>query len=979
MIQLGSIVLSALLLPGNIFAAPQSARLDTLAGELSNQISIKASWSVLEGFLDAQLDSDIHQGFDSAALRRLMGGHAFSDLDNPKKVEQFISSLRKSGVAYSTAALVKTGLPPSIAIEISERMPREYLFQMERALLAYSSVAGMRPQDVGEALKIAVRQSSTPLLARRDMKSSDFKSIAAMIKATTSADNARQAGESGYLNVVYSQNHESASQSQLEQRFVQGTLEPTLIKNKDLTKEMLKYLSEEAKNQYAALIDIKQKEAFLDSLAEDFVSRASTATVQVGVKQFSVPEGVQVLTTVGQFQTLERNTAKQVSQGAERLGAGLEAARQILESNWKDQVEAARQITGLDSLPASAVQLASTSHLVNDLASFASGGHLSRSTEIELAGMISSQVPAAKDVVNLSMGIEQIASGQSSFAQQGQVLLGALASITKSPVLGQVQSAFSSFAPVLQAAGPLLAMAGLASPLGGISMVGGLLGGGGGLMGGRGDGETQAMLQAISQKLEVMDHKLDVIMQNLDALDRKITEEHVEVMNALESISFDINRTLELIRSAEVKNFSRACEAIPSMIDDGQFSPSQIEATFRSCYEKLSTVSLDPASPEQFFRAIPHLKTENLNDTAFNKLQAIAKIYAKTGDSAQSSCFSLVLAAYSVHDLDKIGNVGLAQARKPPEQALCNNVLSFGNMIHSGTITFFSSLEQSAADHSKALTQRGSAASVWSDDSRRVLLYRWNNELRLLNIAIGQQARLTGDFTTPQWAEKLELVNPLDPIDQTVLDQSEILAQNSLRYWLAKHRSVTAAYVQNARDHRGPTVSSSLQFAFAYAGCAPNYLRSLTEFGPHGPADFEKVHFNWTSDILDQSQNAQSLRIDDPASPPRPCPTRDKGIHRWCALFDGLKNCITLPNSDEMITGELRRSDNLEALLDARVKILTLIETTNFITSLKHDDRIRLVEGLAMKWAVDRNRIENANRNGDETAARNLQMTTALN
>ena len=65
-----------------------------------------------------------------------------------------------------------------------------------------------------------------------------------------------------------------------------------------------------------------------------------------------------------------------------------------------------------------------------------------------------------------------------------------------------------------------------------------------------------------------------------------------------------------------------------------------------------------------------------------------------------------------------------------------------------------------------------------------------------------------------------------------------------------------------------------------------------------------------------------------------------------------------MPTAEAMITGELRRSDNLEALLDARVKILTLIETTQFIGSLDHDNRLRLVEALAMKWAYDERQKE---------------------
>ena len=59
-------------------------------------------------------------------------------------------------------------------------------------------------------------------------------------------------------------------------------------------------------------------------------------------------------------------------------------------------------------------------------------------------------------------------------------------------------------------------------------------------MGGGGDSGTAAALAAISAKLEEIDHKLDQVIGKLDKLDQKISEQHIEIMNALESISFDV-------------------------------------------------------------------------------------------------------------------------------------------------------------------------------------------------------------------------------------------------------------------------------------------------------------------------------------------------------------------------------------------------------------------------------------------------------
>jgi hypothetical protein len=940
-------------------------QLGILAGKLDSRITIRSSWSVLEGFVDAELDTDKRSGTERDALRLLNGLLGFSDFRDPSQAFQFLAMLRRRSISYSTQALVDTGVPRPIAQEISERMARKHLFQIQQALLTFSRVPkNITPKTFGAAIAGASRQSTKALLVRSDMKPSDFDSITKLIRAGAPGNSERTSLDSDAKYAeVSEQIKEPTAREDLQQRFALATTQPKLMA---IQTQLLAYVNKDAISAYNSL-ENTAKEHFLDALAEDFVARASNIPVPTVGANLTINRSVEVLKSVGEFQALERRTAEAVSSGATNITRGLTGAHDLLNETWDDQIEAARQITrSVTSLPPAAAQIAGTAHFINDLQTVISGGDLSSGMVSELGGMVSANVPHAGEVFQLVTGINQITNSQASFAERGKALLGTLAAITKSPAIEQVQSVFNSLAPIIQTAGPLLAVASFASPLGGISMIGGLLGGGGGLLGGGGGGGDEAALQAINQKLEEINHKLDVVINKLDQLDEKLTRQHIQVMNALESISFDINRTRDLILSNDVKAFSTYCESLQTTSD---------ESDFVACNSKLRELNAGASSkfePHAFLKALPNFSTENLGNTAYDKLQKLEKVYSKTSATAQGSCFSLVLAAYSLHDITKIGNVGRKAAANDVQANLCSQVLSFSGMLHSGTLTFFSALEWDAADRSKDLKQERANQLIWNPRARESnkLLQRWTNELRLLNIAIGQQARLTGDFTVPQWAAKLDLDTPLDKTDQEVLDQSEILADNSIRYWLDSHVRDTEMLEAHAPDEPGFAISRTLRYAYAYHACSPIYLESLTEFGSQQKkTDFQKIHFNWTNELDQISNNLTSVSA-RPAT--YPCVLRTGSAHRWCALFDGLNNCIDLPTPTEMITGEFRRSDNLEALLDARDNILTLIETTQLIDNLKPTERQLLLEAIAMKWSSDQK-----NRPDQETPKSNIQETRA--
>ena len=943
-----SVMLSCILLAAGPLSAQAPANLDAttqqgiLVGDLRRDLTMTANWTVTQQIVANSLFAYKASRRNSAALAALEAGTGFKDLQSPAKIEDFIGDLRSEGVRITTQRLIHTGVPDNVAQIISERLQRRYLFDLQKALLTFAVYPkGVTQQSFSAAVASAVRQGSNSLLSTK-LTQSDYRAAAVQIRDSLSKKSSIPQSANPYRLVSTN----SGSESAVDKTFAMVVATPQLLKVPNLESSVVSHFSTDAKAIYDSL-DQTTKEYVLDGVTTDILRRASGFSVSANRSKLTIQNATNVLAQVGQLQELERTTVSQVVQGATDLTAGLDAAHALLTSNWKLAYQKANKITGTSDFVAPyEAQITNTVHLVNDISKLTSGGKLNGETVSELAALI--PVPGAKDIGMIAVGFSKIADGQATFAQEGQLLLGSLANLTGAQPLKEIQSAFSSVAPILQAAGPLLALAGLSNPIGAVSMIGGLLGGGGPFGGGGGD---EAALAAINQKLAEIDHKLDIVIGKLDQLAQEIATEHVEVMNALESISFDVNRTRQLLVTTEVKKYSDYCQDFKAFVDDPS-RPVKVKINdLIQCNEKL--FDLNRGSTNPILIAIYNLNSPSLQDAAIKKLQNIAAVHDKHEDWGQQNCFSLVVATYSAHDVAGIRSVGINDAKSASEKALCTNVLSIPDMLDSGMLSYFVSLEASTADLSWKIGQVKAKQIMWDEDPKSHIVSRWNNEVSLLNSAVGQQALLSGDVTIPKWAQMFDDRQALDPEEKQALQTNAVLAQNAVRYWLADHLSATRAQVQPPNPNG---YSIPLQYAYSYNACSPKYLESLTEFGGKGSdsfkVDFSKVHFNWTKAVEDGSAKPGALDLSDP----KPCPTAAGQAERWCLKIDGLDNCVKLPTPGALTLGQLLRADNLEALLNARNTILELAESTDLISGLDAGQQLLMLEALATKWAVDNRR-----------------------
>jgi hypothetical protein len=910
-----------------------------LVGDLRRDLTMTGNWTVTQQIVANSLSAYKRSGRNRSALAALQAGTGFKDFQNPGKIEEFIRDLKNEGIEITKQRLIQTGVPDSLAETISERLPRKYLFNIEKALLTLAVYPkGVTQKSFSAAIASAVRQGSTALLDSK-LTPADYRAAAASIRNSLPKQTSALDSGTRYLPV----SAKSQTGSVLNETFGTVVANPQLVKVPGLEASVIKYFNSDAALNYASL-DQKGKEYVLDGVTTDILRRASGFSIYTNRLQLSVQNATDVLAQVGQLQDLERNTVSQVVQGATDLTAGLDAAHALLTSNWKMAYQKANKITGAsDFIAPYEAQVTNTVHLMNDISKLTSGGQLNAGTVSELAALV--PVPGAQDIGRIAEGFSKIANGQATFAQTGQVLLSSLANLTGAQPLKEIQSAFNSVTPILQAAGPLLALAGLSNPIGAVSMMGGLLGGGGPFGGG---GGNEAALQAINQKLAEIDHKLDIVIGKLDRLAQEIASEHVEVMNALESISFDVNRTRQLLVTTQVKNFSDYCEEFRKFLNDPSRPANARINDLTKCNEQLHGLNRGSTNPLLF--ATYNLNSSNLQNTAIKKLQDIAAVHDKHEDWGQQNCLSLVVASYSVHDITYIRSLGSNDAKTEAEISLCKNVLSIADMLDSGMLSYFASLEASIANSSWRIGQAKAQELMWADDPKSLIVSRWNNELRLLNSAVGQQALLSGDVTIPKWAQIFDVRQQLDTGEKQALETDAVLAQNAVRYWLSDHLSTTRAQVQPPNPSG---YSLPLQYAYSYYACSPRYLESLTEVGRSGGnsfhLDFTKIHFNWTDAVKDDSLTPNALDLKGP----KPCPTAQGQNERWCLKIDGLDSCVNLPTPSTFTQGELLRADNLEALLHARETILELAESTDLIAGLDTGQRLLLIEALATKWAVD--------------------------
>ena len=710
----------------------------------------------------------------------------------------------------------------------------------------------------------------------------------------------------------------------------------------------------------AAIADFKAKEVdlqneALDAIANEVVLRSSDSSdLTKNLRAAAAVEpkaALNILAQVGQFQDIQRQSAANIVAAGIDVTNSLEKLHDLVSDNWDSLYQSVATATGKEGMPPELVRAAGVVHVVNDFSRLMQGGFDQTtlpSDMVEGLALIAKQGGDAKTVDSLVGGYKAITDAKASAFQTGGAVLASLAGVV--PALAPLSDTFNKFAPVMQAAGPLMALSSFASPAGFLQLAG-MFGGGGGLFGGGHDDSEQ--LAAINRALIQISAQLNAISKQLDALQKQIQQNQMEIMDALESISYDINRLHDLLLGDLLGKTFGPCQKFKNDVDTLRnpfVYPAPLNGDLRANSSPLSNIINCDTGLTDFMktdqgrtlrRAIYNVPTTNVSrDNALNKLKAAANTFQRS-PSAKDACLNLMLGAASLHDID-------IPLSKPPstedQKSLCRSILNVNELLDPVVLSYMVSVEEEISQDSAKFGIDAATREFWTARQRNQLLGRWGDELRELNMAIAQHSLLGGDATLADWGVKFFDADHLAGDEVELLKGNQILAVNAARYWL--WHDAPAKKDDKPMPRAEPSLENQSMYSFAYHSCDAEFMALAT--------DKDKAWFQATDDVTFQLKDGKIVE-QDLAKPRGPCPTTDDGKNkassRWCANF-AMLGCIELPTPLEYSTHELRRSSSLESLLQARDTLLTLIETTLLTQELFKADakRLQFFEALAIEW-----------------------------
>jgi hypothetical protein len=398
---------------------------------------------------------------------------------------------------------------------------------------------------------------------------------------------------------------------------------------------------------------------------------------------------------------------------------------------------------------------------------------------LSAAGVFSAGSPLAQT----SLAVTDLMSRKGDYTNAATGLISTLSTLNKAgisiPGIQQLGPVLSTANSILRAAGPLGTIAGLASGFSAFNLIGGL----GGLGGGGGDEAVTQALAQINQKLDVMDRKLDRVIDGLEKLDDKITLYHDQEMHALEGITFEVVRTHELLTLTIHQQVQAPCLRATNPND-----PDPL-AQLNLCINAINNAFpgrpplKEPPTALAFEKNVGDYNLTNpLEQTALDRWKLELQFRADLSKLlAKSDCQGLM---YPSSDLEKVEHqyVKYSEGRTSSN---CGLILQT-SLVEPGITANYINWQQDAIAASAQLPRKDAIA--WWQKNSQGLRELWEaKELPLLDQAIAQQAGISGDVLLPLLSKKLD-----DALDNAagmaelkkVWAANGLLAENIARYWI---------------------------------------------------------------------------------------------------------------------------------------------------------------------------------------------------
>lgn len=455
---------------------------------------------------------------------------------------QFIESLRVRAASISQDQLVESGIPVEIARRIAAEVPRPWLRDLQEAAIATAPLGDLLTERTARALRLV-----------KD------RAVLAGVRLSR-AESASYPGTKLFL-------------ASTQARQIRATVE--------VTAEAAKWLEgqpEDTKAAFQGGVDILKKRVATEARGglADLAAQIQVVDGDLRKRVLNFKDGVAPLfaEVVAVEQTIARFKA-----GGDTLKK-VDSALDGLESELR--TSANRVVTAVSEAAMPVQDLSRQIRQVVGVARVLEAGLTDRSAFETLAQSLGSgsllPPQASKAVRDASEAVDSLralSNSQAGFGGQAQAAL-KLVGILAPEASAGLSQVLNQAAPIMAVAGPLLALSGFGAALP-------MFGPGGGS---QQDPETARALAEINEKLAKIDKKLDKIYETM-------VKNHLEVMEKLDAIHFDIRRLHTMVQAAAFHDRTSACLNVPGQSEQGSLERALAECN-RSIASLMTPQSVSP-------------------------------------------------------------------------------------------------------------------------------------------------------------------------------------------------------------------------------------------------------------------------------------------------------------------------------------------------------------------------------------------------
>jgi hypothetical protein len=469
--------------------------------------------------------------------------------------------------------------------------------------------------------------------------------------------------------------------------------------------------------------------------------------------------------------------------------------------------------------------------------------------------------------------------------------------------------------------------------LGAIGALGGLIFGGGPDVGELRHREVMKKLGLIDEKLDEVLANQKAIFESIQALDAKVdhlteivVRQHLEVMEKLYEINYNVlyNRKILIELLERETNVCRAF--VSGMAGEKTYAAKEDffkanPTLFNDSYKAMLTVTEFPKDPDADFPRISHYfllesnqgQSHDVSKYLDGSVRPMIKLFNERypqDETRKKAIATLLVPALTVKELDKAVD-GLDQIAVPTsfplsqfEGILNHTAIRNHTELVIGMHPYFALVDNGKANQAllseKQLREPKSFGNIVANNKKaRKLLH---HSLQLTNLAIAQQALISGHVLVPHAADNVQTAPVL-----ALLKKNEVFARNTVMYLVSKQVSA------NGGD--------SISYAVALASSDPEYLAVATRKGDK--------RFSFKRDGCKEIEDGRQV----------------EGM-RWHINL-GAEFWVPMPTSEEFNRGQLRTTAEWMALVRLREQLLDEITPYAFKESLTDNDN-RMFRLLSM-------------------------------